>query len=146
LKEWDRDRYYEILELKPGASAEEIKRAYKDLVKVWHPDRFSHDPQLQQKAQEKLKEINEAYEQLRFSRTGFRSRGPRSYYNSSPSHERPGKPIQVWRFPSLLSVLATLVIFFSFRFIPVRLIGIFLIILFFFLFLRKRLAKDKKKR
>ncbi len=60
----DRDRYYEILELKPGASREEVRRAYTDLVKVWHPDRFTHDPRLQQKAQEKLKEINEAYERL----------------------------------------------------------------------------------
>ena len=34
------------------------------MAKVWHPDRFVHDPRLQEKAQEKLKEINEAYEQL----------------------------------------------------------------------------------
>lgn len=58
------DRYYEILELESGASPEEVKRAYRDLVKVWHPDRFSNDPRLQQKAQEKLKEINDAYERL----------------------------------------------------------------------------------
>lgn len=38
----DMKRYYEILELEPGASPEEVKRAYRDLVKVWHPDRFSH--------------------------------------------------------------------------------------------------------
>lgn len=60
----DMKRYYEILELEPGASPEEVKRAYRDLAKVWHPDRFSHDPPLQQKAQEKLKEINRAYEKL----------------------------------------------------------------------------------
>jgi hypothetical protein len=53
--------YYEVLGLQYGASEIQIKEAYKDLVKVWHPDRFSHDPKLQQKAQEKLKEINEAY-------------------------------------------------------------------------------------
>lgn len=34
------------------------------MAKVWHPDRFVLDPRLQEKAQEKLKEINEAYEQL----------------------------------------------------------------------------------
>ncbi len=60
----DMKRYYEILELEPGASLEEVKRAYRDLAKVWHPDRFSHDPPLQQKAQEKLKEITRAYEKL----------------------------------------------------------------------------------
>jgi hypothetical protein len=42
----------------------ELKAAHRDLAKVWHPDRFLHDPRLQQKAQEKLKEINEAYEQI----------------------------------------------------------------------------------
>ena len=55
---------YEIFELEPGASPEMVKQAYRDLVQIWHPDRFSHDPRLQQKAQERLKEINEAYEQL----------------------------------------------------------------------------------
>jgi curved DNA-binding protein CbpA len=60
----DMDGYYAALELKSGASLEEVKRAYKDMVKVWHPDRFSHDPRLQQRAQEKLKEINLAYQRL----------------------------------------------------------------------------------
>jgi curved DNA-binding protein CbpA len=55
---------YGVLELKPEASPEEIKKAYRDLVKVWHPDRFGNDPALQHKAQEKLKEINAAYERL----------------------------------------------------------------------------------
>ncbi|HLW78897.1 MAG TPA: J domain-containing protein [Terriglobia bacterium] len=57
-------RFYSLLGLEPGATLEELKRAHRDLVKVWHPDRFNDDPPLQKKAQEKLKEINEAYEQL----------------------------------------------------------------------------------
>ena len=60
----DVEKCYEILGAKPGASAQELKAAYKDMAKVWHPDRFAHDPPLQQKAQEKLKEINEAYAHL----------------------------------------------------------------------------------
>ena len=44
----DMHRYYEILGLSQDASIEARKLAYKDLVKVWHPDRFSHDPRLQQ--------------------------------------------------------------------------------------------------
>lgn len=57
-------KYYELLGVAPGTSGRELKQAYLDMAKVWHPDRFSHDPRLQQKAQEKLKEINDAYERL----------------------------------------------------------------------------------
>ncbi len=57
--------YYNLLGLSPGASSEELKTAHRDLAKVWHPDRFPHDPRLQEKAQEKLKEINRAYDRLR---------------------------------------------------------------------------------
>ena len=51
------DKYYQILGLNPGASEEEIKQAYKDLVNVWHPDRFSNNSRLKEKANEKLREI-----------------------------------------------------------------------------------------
>lgn len=57
-------RCYEVLELSPPISQADLKQAYKDLVQVWHPDRFAHNPRLQQKAQEKLKQINTAYETL----------------------------------------------------------------------------------
>ncbi len=60
----DINRCYEILEIEPGASLEEIKRAYRDLAFVWHPDRFAHNDRLQQKAQQRLIEINQAYEEL----------------------------------------------------------------------------------
>ena len=54
----------QILGLSSGASQEEIRQAYHDLVKVWHPDRFAHDPRLQKQAEEKLKLINEAHDLL----------------------------------------------------------------------------------
>ena len=60
------NQYFEILELKPGATPDEVKSAYRDLAKVWHPDRFREDsPRLKAKAAEKLAEINEAYEKIR---------------------------------------------------------------------------------
>jgi hypothetical protein len=63
---------YVLLGVAPTASAQELKAAYRDLAKVWHPDRFSHDPRLQQKAQEKLKAINEAYDLLTSGTAGRR--------------------------------------------------------------------------
>jgi hypothetical protein len=60
----DLSKAYELLGVKPGVSMRELKAAHRDLAKVWHPDRFQHDPRLQEKAQEKLKEINEAYDLL----------------------------------------------------------------------------------
>lgn len=59
------DIYYQILEIEPAASKDDIKQAYKDLAKVWHPDRFCGNPRLQQKAEEKLRRINAAYEFLK---------------------------------------------------------------------------------
>jgi len=54
---------YEVLGLKEGASIEEIKKAYRDLVKKYHPDRYRDNP-LSDLAEEKLREINEAYDIL----------------------------------------------------------------------------------
>ena len=53
-----------ILDLEPGADTTTIRRAYLELVSVWHPDRFQGRPSLETKAQEKLKRINAAYEKL----------------------------------------------------------------------------------
>ncbi len=55
-------RYYQVLGLQNGASKEEIKQAHRDLVKIWHPDRFgADDARLRCRAEAKLREINEAY-------------------------------------------------------------------------------------
>ena len=54
-----------ILELETSASLQEAKRTYKDLVRVWHPDRFQSNPRLKQKAEQKLREINLAYNYFR---------------------------------------------------------------------------------
>jgi hypothetical protein len=64
------DDEYRLLDLDPGASDEEVKRACRDLTKVWHPDRFGNDPRLRHKAEEKLKAVLEAYETIRAARAG----------------------------------------------------------------------------
>jgi len=59
------DKYYQILGLKPNASPEEVKKAYRQLAKIWHPDLFHNNNQEQQQAEVKFKEIAEAYEILK---------------------------------------------------------------------------------
>src|ERR687884_635606 len=80
----DFDRCYNLLGVKRGASSQELKTAHRDMAKVWHPDRFAHDPRLQQKAQEKLKEINEAYDLLTAAKSGRRA--PRASAPSAQAH------------------------------------------------------------
>ncbi len=67
------DDCYALLEIRPGATEDEMKRAHRDLAKVWHPDRFANDALLRRKAEEKLKAINDAYETILASRAGGRS-------------------------------------------------------------------------
>ena len=54
---------YKVLGIKEGASYDEIKRAYRELAKKYHPDRYRNNP-LADLAEEKMREINEAYEYL----------------------------------------------------------------------------------
>ena len=54
---------YEVLGDPENASDEEIKKAYKELVKKYHPDKYQNNP-LADLAEEKLQEINEAYDTI----------------------------------------------------------------------------------
>ena len=53
--------YYDILQVSENASEEVIRMAYKALAKKYHPDVFEGVPKM---AEQKMKEINEAYEVL----------------------------------------------------------------------------------
>lgn len=60
-----RTEHLKTLGLSAEASWEEVTDAYKDLMKVWHPDRFQGDERLLAKAQAKSQEINHAMAELR---------------------------------------------------------------------------------
>lgn len=77
---------YSVLGVSPGASDEEIKKAYRELARKYHPDNY-HDNPLADLAQEKMKEINEAYDFITKNRSGGGSWGGS---NSSRSSYNPG--------------------------------------------------------
>lgn len=60
---------YEVLGIKEGATKEEIKQAYRELVKKYHPDKYADNP-LRELAEEKMREINEAYDYLMRNEAG----------------------------------------------------------------------------
>lgn len=77
---------YEILGVSSSASDEEIKRAYRELARKYHPDNYAGNP-LADLAQEKMKEINEAYDAITRMRSGSSSGyGNNSGYGSSSSY------------------------------------------------------------
>tara|TARA_A100001015_G_scaffold24169_1_gene27299 strand:+ start:3776 stop:4573 length:798 start_codon:yes stop_codon:yes gene_type:complete len=61
----DYDDYYSVLGLSPNASKEDIKKAYKENCKKYHPDKVQHlGEEFKTFADEKIKQVNEAYEVL----------------------------------------------------------------------------------
>ena len=73
---------YKILNVSPSASDDEVKRAYRELARKYHPDNY-HDNPLADLAQEKMKEINEAYELIQKQRKGSTSASSYSYGRQS---------------------------------------------------------------
>lgn len=65
---------YSILGISPSASDDEVKKAYRDLSRKYHPDSYANNP-LANLAEERFKEVQEAYDQIMKERSG----GGRSY-------------------------------------------------------------------
>ena len=65
---------YKVLGISPGASDDEVKEAYRRLARKYHPDNYVNNP-LSDLATEKMKEINEAYDEIQRQRKGGGSTG-----------------------------------------------------------------------
>lgn len=75
---------YEVLEINEGASQEEVKKAYREMVKKYHPDQYQNNP-LSELAEDKLREVNEAYDYLskKFEGVSASYQGAKSSWTSS---------------------------------------------------------------
>lgn len=80
---------YEVLGVPSSATDEEVKKAYRNLARKYHPDNY-HDSPLADVAQEKMKEINEAYEEVQSMRKNGGA-GQSSYggYGRNPYEQNP---------------------------------------------------------
>ena len=65
---------YQVLGVPSTATDDEVKKAYRDLARKYHPDNY-HDNPLADLAQERMKEINEAYEEVQSQRKAARQGG-----------------------------------------------------------------------
>ena len=60
------EKYFKILKVDPGASFDKVKKAYRERVKVCHPDQFPDNfPRLQEEAAGQLRDLNFAFQKLK---------------------------------------------------------------------------------
>ncbi|MGM9680841.1 MAG: DnaJ domain-containing protein [Eubacteriales bacterium] len=76
---------YKTLGVSRDATDEEIKKAYRDLARKYHPDNYVDSP-LSDLVQEKMKEINEAYDAIQKERSSGKSYGSTNSYSTGNSN------------------------------------------------------------
>ena len=77
---------YEVLGIAPTATDDEVKAAYRNLARKYHPDNYTDNP-LSDLAQEKMQEVNEAYDTIVRMRKEGNTGNPNGGYRA-PNGER----------------------------------------------------------
>ncbi len=75
---------YKVLGVDPTASDDDVKQAYRKLARKYHPDKYA-DGDLKELAEEKMKEVNMAYEEIQRMRSSKGSQGGYNPYNNGSS-------------------------------------------------------------
>lgn len=90
---------YEVLGLSSNASNDDIKRAYRELSRKYHPDSYVNNP-LSELAEEKFKEVQEAYDQIMHEREGSQQGGfgNTGYQNTASSDQESVEMQAVYNF------------------------------------------------
>ena len=83
---------YSILGVSPGATDEEVKNAYRNLARRYHPDNYDDNNPLKELAKEKMQEINAAYDEIQRDRSESERSNTNSgnTYSGNSSYARSG--------------------------------------------------------
>ena len=75
---------YKVLGVSRDATDDEIKKAYRELARKYHPDNYASNPDIAELVGDKMKEVNEAYDEIQRMRSSA-SKGSSGYSHSSSS-------------------------------------------------------------